>query len=86
MLGAGLCAACETRPSLNGKPLAARPCCLPLRALPAKDTASAPVGQQKDVGGTVLRLLKQVVAVPQLKLGTHAKYIKDYPFLKLYWA
>lgn len=85
MLGAGLCAACETRPSLNGKPLAAR---LPVHlcALPAKDTASAPVGQQKDVGGTVLRLLKQVVAVPQLKLGTHAKYIKDYPFLKLYWA
>ena len=50
------------------------------------DKEAAPAGQQKDLGSTALRMLKQVVAVPELKLGTHARLERTHPFLKLYWG
>eukprot|EP00937_MAST-01D_sp_MAST-1D-sp2_P004052 g4052.t1 len=42
-------------------------------------------GGQQDLGGTVLRMLKQVIAVKALGLGSHAAFESKYPFLKLYW-
>jgi hypothetical protein len=44
-----------------------------------------PEGQQKDMGGTVLRMLRQVIAVKALNLGTHAEFERTFPFLKAYW-
>ena len=52
----------------------------------AMDKAADPAGQQKDLASTALRMLKQVVAVPALKLRTHAQLEHTHPFLKLYWG
>ena len=46
----------------------------------------APVGRQKDMGGTVLHMLKGAVGHPALNLGSHAEYVQKYPFLRLYWG
>mmetsp|Transcript_36079 Transcript_36079/g.84274 ORF Transcript_36079/g.84274 Transcript_36079/m.84274 type:complete len:110 (-) Transcript_36079:219-548(-) len=50
------------------------------------DKAAAPVGQQKDMGGTVLRFLRQVIAHPALGLGPHSAFEGEYPFLRQYWS
>ena len=43
-------------------------------------------GPQRDLGDTVLRMLRQAVAVPALGLGTHAAFVSEYPFLAVYWG
>ena len=41
--------------------------------------------QKKDLGNTVLHMLKQAIRVPQLELGTQDSFVHEFPFLELYW-
>eukprot|EP00310_Coccolithus_braarudii_P011061 CAMPEP_0183364642 /NCGR_PEP_ID=MMETSP0164_2-20130417/81151_1 /TAXON_ID=221442 /ORGANISM="Coccolithus pelagicus ssp braarudi, Strain PLY182g" /LENGTH=424 /DNA_ID=CAMNT_0025539981 /DNA_START=55 /DNA_END=1329 /DNA_ORIENTATION=+ len=42
--------------------------------------------KQMDLGSTVLHMLEQAIAVPHLELGTHASFVRQFPFLEMYWG